>query len=93
MSRPLASEHPFRAVADGTRRRIIDLLQKGDRSALELARLTNMSRPTLSHHLGILRIAGLITQQREGRRRKYRFNPDALRGPRMWINEKTVDGR
>jgi len=90
MSRPHADESVFRAIADPTRRRIIDLLRARDRSVLDLIEALGISRPTLSHHLNILRIRGVIAQRREGRRRRYRLHPESLRIPVSWLTRPAL---
>lgn len=56
----------FRALADPTRRRILALLRDGDRPAGELAAEFPMAWASVSHHLQVLREAGLVTSRREG---------------------------
>lgn len=72
-------------MADPTRRRIIDLLRKGDRSPVELVQVIGASHPTLSHHLNVLRTAGVVSQRRVGRNRVYRLHSDSLRPASVWI--------
>ncbi len=79
MSRPYADADVFRAVADATRRRILELLRKREQSQGELAAHFDCSLPTLSFHLRMLRSAGLVTQKRVGRRRVYELRPDVLK--------------
>ena len=54
----------FKALADPTRRRILELLAQGDLTAGEIAALFDMTKPSVSHHLNILRSAALITDER-----------------------------
>jgi DNA-binding transcriptional ArsR family regulator len=84
MSRPISTESVFRAVADPTRRRILELLRAGERSPVELQGSFQFSKPTLSHHLGVLRITGLIHSRRRGRGLRYRLNAPALRQISAW---------
>ena len=56
----------FKALADPTRRRILELLRAGDMTAGELAEHFDISKPSLSHHLATLRNAGLVTDERHG---------------------------
>ena len=67
MSRPRNSESVFRAIADPTRRRVIDLLRDQERSVGDLVRTMRLSRAGASHHLGMLVQAGLVRQRRRGR--------------------------
>jgi DNA-binding transcriptional ArsR family regulator len=74
MSRPLSTESLFRAIADPTRRRILDLLLRRDLPAAEIARQFDARWPTVSAHLRVLLAVGLVTQRRRGRNRIYRLN-------------------
>lgn len=56
----------FKALADPTRRRILELLRDGDLTAGELAEHFDISKPSLSHHLATLRSAGLVSDERRG---------------------------
>jgi len=76
---------PYRAVADGTRRRILDLLADGERSVNELLEHFELSQPALSQHLKVLREAGLVTVRRDGRRRIYALDPRPLARIRDWL--------
>jgi DNA-binding transcriptional ArsR family regulator len=87
MSRPYATESVFRAIADPTRRRIIELLLVSDRSGAELVQSLNISQPTLSHHLSILRETGLVTNHRVGRNRMYQIHANLLKGAADWLRK------
>ena len=67
----------FRAVADPTRRRMLELLQRGDLAVAELSGPFRISQPAVSQHLKVLREAGLVRSRKAGRRRLYRLE----RGP------------
>lgn len=56
----------FKALSDPTRRRILQLLKKGDRTATDIMKEIRISQPTLSHHLDVLKRARLIVGEREG---------------------------
>ncbi len=58
--------HPYEALADPIRRGILDLLRAGSRTAGDIAEQFDVSKPTLSHHLGVLRSAGLVRSERRG---------------------------
>ncbi len=62
------------ALSDPTRRKILDLLKKKDLSAGEIAHNFNITLPSISHHLNILRRADLITSQRDGQQIIYSLN-------------------
>lgn len=79
---------PYRAVADGTRRRILDVLANGERSVSELLECfedEGLSQPALSQHLKVLREAGLVAVRRDGRRRIYSLDPRPLRAIYDWV--------
>jgi ArsR family transcriptional regulator, arsenate/arsenite/antimonite-responsive transcriptional repressor len=64
----------FKALADPTRRQILQLLRRGERSAGELAEQFDMSKPSVSHHFSVLKQADLITSRREGQQIYYALN-------------------
>lgn len=84
MPRPSASEDPFRAVADPTRRAIIDILAQGPRSAGEIAASFGTCQSTVSEHLAVLRRAGIVTYVQQGGRRIYNLSPSPLREVAAW---------
>ena len=64
----------FKALADPTRRRILELLREGNCTAGELAEHFDISKPSLSHHLATLKNAGLVTDERHKHHRHAGFN-------------------
>lgn len=76
------------AIADPTRRRIVELLAVRDRTAGELVEEFDMSAPAISQHLNVLREAGLITTRAEGQSRIQTLNPDGFDDLDAWL-EKT----
>lgn len=64
----------FQALADPTRRQILQLLNEGDKSAGELAAQFNMSAPSVSHHLNVLKTANLVSTTRNGQNIIYTLN-------------------
>ena len=64
----------FRALADPTRRKILELLAEGDRTAGEIAEQFPIAFASVSHHLGVLKAAGLVAAEREGQFIRYRLN-------------------
>ncbi len=64
----------FRALADPTRRKILELLAEHDRTAGEIAERFDMAFPSISHHLAILKAAKLVATEREGQFIRYRLN-------------------
>lgn len=75
----------FGAISHPARRRMLDLLAEADRSVNTIAGHFRMSRPAVSQHLRILLQAGLVTEQRHGRERRYRLVPARLGPVRDWI--------
>lgn len=75
----------FEALADPTRRRIVELLAEEERSAGELAGHFQVSRPAVSKHLRVLREAGLVTVREDAQKRIYRLEPKALRRAEGWL--------
>nr|WP_204332304.1 metalloregulator ArsR/SmtB family transcription factor [Geodermatophilus sabuli] len=73
------------AVADPTRRQLLDLLARGELAAGELADRFPVSRPAISRHLRVLREAGLVHSRVEGRRRLYALDPRPLRELDEWL--------
>jgi ArsR family transcriptional regulator, arsenate/arsenite/antimonite-responsive transcriptional repressor len=68
----------FRALGDPTRLRVIELLAGGQRCACEIQAALDVSANLLSHHLKVLREAGLIDGERRGRWIDYRLEPDGV---------------
>jgi len=80
----------FRAVADPTRRNILERLQQREFTVLELCEPFRISQPSLSKHLAILRRSGLIAARRSGRHRYYRLTPDPLAQVAAWATQFRV---
>ena len=76
------------AIADPTRRRIVELLAHRERTAGELVAEFDMSAPAISQHLKVLREAGLVTVRTEGQTRVQVLNPEGLDELGTWL-EKT----
>ncbi|HEY9890968.1 MAG TPA: metalloregulator ArsR/SmtB family transcription factor [Candidatus Sericytochromatia bacterium] len=85
MSRPTASTDIFQAIADPTRRALLDKLRAGEQPVKQLAEPFNMSLPAISQHLQILCEAGLVQVRKAGRQRLYRLNPEPLKEVSNWI--------
>lgn len=68
----------FKALNDVTRREILELLKNGDMTAGDIADQFNMSKPSISHHLDLLKQAGLISQMKKGQFRYYSLNMTVL---------------
>ncbi len=85
MHRHQAHADVYQAVADSTRRAILDRLRAGSLAATELAQGFRISRPAVSKHLAVLRRARLVRERREGRRRIYQITPAPLEAVAQWV--------
>ena len=75
----------FTAISHRARRQMLDLLTEAERSVSDIAAHFEMSRPAVSQHLRVLLDAGLVTERRHGRERRYRLVPERLGPVRDWI--------
>ena len=75
----------FKALNDETRREILELLKVKDMNAGEIANAFNISKPSISHHLDILKRAGLITGEKNGQFIIYSLNTSILEDLISWI--------
>ena len=75
----------FKALNDETRRRIIELLKVKDMNAGEIAEEFNISKPSISHHLDILKRADLIISEKKGQFVEYSLNTTILEDLLTWI--------
>ena len=75
----------FKALNDDTRRRIIELLKGKDMNAGDIASHFNISKPSISHHLEILKQADLITSEKKGQFVNYSLNTSILEDLLSWI--------
>ncbi len=81
------AEDTFHAVADPTRRAVLDLLRRGSQPAGAIAHAFPVSRPAISRHLRLLRRAHLVREHREGRHRVYDLNPEPLQAVDSWLEQ------
>ncbi|MDQ4503650.1 metalloregulator ArsR/SmtB family transcription factor [Sinomonas sp. ASV322] len=79
----MTSTTVLEAIAEPTRRRILDAVRVGERSVGDLVEIVGMHQPGVSRHLKVLRDAGLVDVRREAQRRLYRLRP----GPLMELDE------
>lgn len=75
----------FKALADANRRKILQLLQKGDLTAGEIAAQFNISKPSISHHLNILKQANLVQDIRKGQNIFYSLNTTVFQDMIAWF--------
>lgn len=75
----------FKALADPTRRHILELLHTKDLTAGEIAEHFDMTKPSVSHHLNTLKTAGLVEAERDGQNIIYSLNTSVLQGLMSWF--------
>src|ERR1700745_2131865 len=80
-------EATFQALADPTRRAVLDLLRRGAQPAGQIASAFPASRPAISKHLRLLRRCNLVREQRDASHRVYQLNRDPLRAVDSWIEQ------
>src|SRR5262245_16996120 len=83
-----ALDRVFQALADPTRRVMIERLSRGPASVTELAEPFDMSLPAVVQHLGVLEASGLVRSEKEGRVRTCRIDAGALRAAEAWISQR-----
>ena len=91
---PTSIDPALKAVADPSRRRILELLAQRPSTASELLESFDFSQPAMSQHLGVLVDASLVAFMREGRSKRYRLDGDGLRLISDWIDHlgRYLDG-
>jgi DNA-binding transcriptional ArsR family regulator len=75
------------ALAEPTRRQVLDELRTGPRSVGEITAAVPVSQSAVSQHLRVLREAGLVRERRDGTRRLYRVDPDGLGALRAYLDQ------
>lgn len=81
----------FKALNDPTRREILELLKKKDLTAGEIADQFSISKPSISHHLDLLRQAGLVVSVKEGQFIYYSLNTTVLDEMMKWLMQFKTD--
>jgi DNA-binding transcriptional ArsR family regulator len=87
---PLPLDDTLAALADPTRRFVIETLKTGPRRAGQIARLAGMSDPAMSRHLRVLRQSGLVEEEsppEDSRIRLYRLREEPFRGLERWLED------
>jgi len=84
---PRLLDRTFGALADPTRRRILEQLAHGDRCVTDIARPYSMSLPAVSKHLRVLEKAGLVRRRRDGRVHRLKLDAAPMRQAQQWIEE------
>jgi DNA-binding transcriptional ArsR family regulator len=85
-----SADRAFAALADPTRRALLDLLRAGGQPAGQIAQSFPISRPAISKHLRLLRRANLVREHRRGRHRFYEINPEPLRAVDQWLDHYRI---
>jgi DNA-binding transcriptional ArsR family regulator len=95
MARQATTTDAFNAVADASRRDLLDAIGTGEVTVGELVDGLGLSQPQVSKHLGVLRAVGLVLVRVDGRRHWYRVNGPALRPVHDWVRsfERTWNAR
>jgi DNA-binding transcriptional ArsR family regulator len=75
----------YHAIADPTRRRLLDLLSRGPQPVTHLAVRFRVTRPAISKHLAVLRRARLVRERKVGRQRFYQLEPAPLKDVAQWV--------
>jgi DNA-binding transcriptional ArsR family regulator len=75
------------ALGDPTRRAIFELLAEGPKPVVDIARRVPVSRPAVSQHLKVLKLAGLVTDRPEGTKRVYKLRPEGLAALRAYFEQ------
>lgn len=75
----------FKALSDPTRRKILDMLKEKDLTAGEIAEKFQMSKPSISHHLNLLKQAELVWDERRGQHIVYSLNTTVFQELLLWI--------
>jgi DNA-binding transcriptional ArsR family regulator len=85
MSRHQATSDVFQAIADPTRRALLDALREGEKPVLELASQFDVTLSAVSQHIRVLREAGLVAVRKSGRERYYQLNAAPLQAVAAWV--------
>ena len=84
---PVVADQVFRALSDPTRRSIFEHLSRdGEQTVHALTSRAGVSQPAVSKHLGVLKLASLVSDRREGRETHYSAQPQALAPLVDWMN-------
>ena len=78
----------FQALADPTRRAVVERLTRGPASVTDLARPFGMALPSFTQHLGVLERCGLVRSRKQGRVRTYALEPRPLAAAGDWLNRQ-----
>ena len=95
VARTSTTTDAFNAVAEGSRRALLDAIGGGEVTVGELVGRLGLSQPQVSKHLGVLRAVGVVVVRQDGRHRWYRVNGPALKPIHDWVRsfERTWNER
>jgi ArsR family transcriptional regulator len=82
----------FKALGDPNRRKVVRLLVQNDMTAGEIAEHFNMTKPTISHHLSVLKQAGIVSDEKQGQYIYYSLNATVFQELVGWLMEFTKGG-
>src|SRR5664279_2865530 len=88
--KPTPIDRMFHALAEPTRRMMVERLSRGPASVSDLAKPFAMSLPAIVQHLQVLEASGLVKSEKVGRVRTCRIEPKALQAAERWINERRI---
>ena len=89
MVEDLDLDRAYSALADPTRRRLLEMLRQGDARSSDLAAPLPMTFAGVSRHIGVLESAGLVQREIRGREHWLSLKPDGLTAAQRWIDEQT----
>ena len=95
VARSATTTDAFSAVAEASRRQLLDVIGTGEVTVGELVDRVGLTQPQVSKHLAVLREVGLVTARADGKHRRYRVDREALRPIHDWVRsfERTVNTR
>ena len=82
----------FKALADKTRREILQMLKEKDMTAGDIADRFDISKPSISHHLSILKNSGLVIDERQGQNIVYSLNTTVFQEALQWLLSLQKEG-
>ena len=82
----------FKALADKTRREILQMLKERDMTAGDIADRFDISKPSISHHLSILKNSGLVIDERQGQNIVYSLNTTVFQEALQWLLSLQKEG-
>jgi DNA-binding transcriptional ArsR family regulator len=91
LNQQIALDMRFHALADPTRRRMVERLSRGPASVSELAKPLSMSLPAVVQHLQVLESSGLVRSEKVGRVRTCRIQPAAFKATEGWIANRRAE--